>query len=64
MAALANYNPGNELELTVDRDGESVAIAVTLGAHPNDETKAYLGVMIMPVERIQMGAAGRWRAGP
>ena len=40
--------------MTVDRDGESVAIAVTLGAHPNDETKAYLGVMIMPVERIKM----------
>ena len=54
VAALANYNPGNEVELTVDRDGESVAIAVTLGAHPNDETKAYLGVMIMPVERIKM----------
>ncbi len=54
VAALANFNPGDEVELTVDRDGEWVAIAVTLGAHPDDGTKAYLGVMIMPVERIHM----------
>ena len=54
VAALANYSPGDEVELTVDRNGESVAMAVTLGAHPDDETKAYLGLMIMPAERFHI----------
>jgi S1-C subfamily serine protease len=54
VEALANYSPGDGVQVTVDRDGEIVTSTVTLGAHPEDETKAYLGVMIMPVERLRM----------
>ena len=54
VEALANYSPGDGVQVTVDRDGEIVMSTVTLGAHPEDETKAYLGVMIMPVERLRM----------
>ena len=52
--ALAGYSPGDEVEVTVERDGESIATTVTLGAHPDDEDRAYLGVSIMPLERLRM----------
>ena len=51
---LANYSPGDEVSITVNRDGELIAATVTLGAHPDDEDKAYLGVSIMPLERLRM----------
>ena len=54
VEALANYGPGDEVELTVHRDGETIQSAVTLGAHPDDETKAYFGVMIMPATPFRM----------
>ena len=54
VAALANYSPGDEVNLTVDRDGEAITTTVTLGAHPDDETKAFLGVSIMPLDRFRM----------
>jgi S1-C subfamily serine protease len=54
VEALANYGPGNEVELTVHRDGETIQSTVTLGAHPDDESKAYLGVMIMPATPFRM----------
>ena len=52
--ALANYSPGDEVVLSIIRLEESISATVTLGAHPEDETKAYLGVMIMPLERFRM----------
>jgi len=51
---LANYSPGDEVSITVNRDGEMVAATVTLGAHPDDNDKAYLGVSIMPLESLRM----------
>ncbi|MCY4409591.1 MAG: PDZ domain-containing protein [Caldilineaceae bacterium] len=54
VAALADYSPGDEVTLTVDRDGEATTTSVTLGAHPDDNSKAYLGVSIMPLERFRM----------
>ena len=51
---LANYSPGDEVNITLNRDGELIAATVTLGAHPDDEDKAYLGVSIMPLERLRM----------
>ena len=54
VEALAAYSPGDEVELTVVRDGEQLTAAVTLGAHPDDEDKAYLGLMIVPLERFRM----------
>jgi len=54
VEALAAYMPGDEIELTVDRGGEQMTATVALGAHPDDEDKAYLGLMIMPLERFRM----------
>ena len=54
VAALADYSPGDEVTLTVDRDGEAMTTSVTLGAHPEDDTKAYLGVSVMPLEQFRM----------
>ena len=52
--ALAMHSPGDEVEIIVTRDGESIATTVSLGAHPDDEDKAFLGVSIMPLERLRM----------
>lgn len=54
VAALASHSPGDEVEITVTRDGETIAATVTLGAHPDDEEMAFLGVSIMPLERLRM----------
>ena len=54
VEALTAYMPGDEIELTVDRGGEQMTRTVALGAHPDDEDKAYLGLMIMPLERFRM----------
>ncbi len=54
VEALASHSPGDEVEITLTRDGESVTATVTLGAHPDDEDMAFLGVSIMPLERLRM----------
>lgn len=54
VETLANYSPGDEVELTIDRQGEAISTILTLGAHPEDETKAYLGVSVMPLDRFRM----------
>lgn len=54
VEALATHSPGDEVEVTVTRDGETIAATVTLGAHPDDEDKAFLGVSIMPLESLRM----------
>ena len=54
VEALASYSPGDEIVLTVDRGGEQMTATVALGAHPDDEDKAYLGLMIMPLEPFRM----------
>ena len=54
VEALTAFAPGDEVELTLERDGEQMTATVTLGAHPDDEDKAYLGLMIMPLERFRM----------
>lgn len=39
-------NPGDMVTLSILRDGESQEVTVTLGANPDDESQAYLGVNI------------------
>jgi S1-C subfamily serine protease len=47
--ALAGHKPGDSVTLTVeDANGESREVTVTLGEHPDEEGKAYLGVMYQP----------------
>jgi membrane-associated protease RseP (regulator of RpoE activity) len=50
VVAVAEHEPGDSVSLTVRRfpDGEERQIEVTLGPHPDDEGKAYLGVALGP----------------
>ena len=41
---VAQYKPGDKVTLTVWRAGSTRTITVTAGAHPEDATRAYLGV--------------------
>lgn len=50
VALLGDHKPGDVVAVTYERDGESATVEVTLGTHPDDEAKAFLGV--------QLGAAG------
>lgn len=43
-AVLSRYQPGDEITLTVWRFGETRKVTVTLGQHPDDPQRAYLGV--------------------
>ena len=54
--AVAAHKPGDTLSVTVRHavEGKDVDVTITLGANPNDATKAYMGVttrsiMEMPV---------------
>ena len=62
VAALAEYSPGDEVQVTVDRDGEEVTVPVTLAAHPKDEEKAYLGVSIVHMEHSRRGTQDKDRS--
>ncbi len=46
---IAQLAPGDELALQVERGSDSISITVTLGAHPDDASQAYLGVYLAPV---------------
>ncbi len=56
--AIASYSPGDEVELTVERDGEAISLTVTLGAHPDDEEKAFIGVRIAPGHQFRVDMEG------
>lgn len=43
-ALIAGYEPGDDITLTVLRDGEEQEIEVTLGEHPDREGSAFLGI--------------------
>jgi S1-C subfamily serine protease len=53
--AIAEHQPGDEIALTVFRfDGEGEReIEVTLGEHPDEEGKAYLGVWVGSLFRME-----------
>ncbi len=46
---LAGYKPGDTVTLTVWRAGSTSTIKVTLGQHPDDAAKAYLGIQYAEV---------------
>jgi S1-C subfamily serine protease len=60
VRAVARRNPGDELTLTIGRRGEEgdgdqeqgLELSVTLGEHPDDADRAYLGV--------RLGLGGEW----
>ncbi|MCX7669383.1 MAG: PDZ domain-containing protein [Anaerolineae bacterium] len=51
---IARRKPGDKISLTVWRAGDTRTIAVTLGAHPDDAQRAYLGIVYveLPPQRI------------
>ena len=50
IATLARYRPGDSIVLGVDRDGQGVEATVTLGASPDEPTRAFLGVSLETVD--------------
>lgn len=54
---IAAYAPGDEVTLKVQRPGQEAAleVQVTLGQHPDDAEKAYLGVSYLPQTRKWSG---------
>ena len=56
--AVAAHSPGDEVALTVDRDGETITLTVTFGAHPDDEEKAFLGVRTLPAGQFRLHMDG------
>ena len=53
IALLGDHKPGDVVTVTYSRDDETASAEVTLGAHPDDETKAYLGVQLAPAGPAQ-----------
>jgi len=41
---IRQYNPGDEVRITYRRDGREKTVRVTLGRHPDDPNRPYLGV--------------------
>ncbi|UCG23705.1 MAG: PDZ domain-containing protein [Chloroflexota bacterium] len=46
--AVAESSPGDKASLQVERGEETLAVEVTLGNHPEDDGRAYLGLFLAP----------------
>ncbi|GMQ78733.1 MAG: hypothetical protein BMS9Abin02_1267 [Anaerolineae bacterium] len=46
IEAITSMEPGDEISITVERQGESLELNATLGEHPELENQAHLGVYI------------------
>lgn len=59
VALLSDHKPGDKVTVTYSRDDATASAEVTLGEHPDDATKAYMGVQLAPAGparlRMQMG---------
>ena len=45
VESMGSHKPGDEVSLTIIREGEEEQVQVTLAAHPDNPEKGYLGVM-------------------
>ncbi len=52
-AALAAYKPGDSVKLTFRRNADEQTVTVTLGQHPDDATKPYLGITFVTMPMRQ-----------
>jgi S1-C subfamily serine protease len=48
VEVIAGKQPGDVVELTLQRGAESVTVSATLAAHPEDAERGYLGVYLQP----------------
>ena len=46
--AVAELSPGDEVSLQINRGEETLTVEVSLGVHPEDVDRAYLGVFLAP----------------
>jgi len=57
--AIAAHAPGDRVVLTIERPSEeSREVTVTLGEHPEESGKAYLGVEYLPLPRVHVFGDG------
>ena len=49
---IGGYQPGDEVSLELQREGESVTLTAVLGEHPDEAGRAYLGIRVAPAHRI------------
>lgn len=55
---MADFGPGDEIEIEYLRDGSAGSVNVTLGANPEDETKGMIGVTVQTAfETIDLDSA-------
>lgn len=55
---IAAREPGDEVELAIMRDGEELILRAVLGASPDDETAAYLGVSASAFVHVEKHIGG------
>jgi serine protease Do len=48
IESISQKNPGDDVELAVRRGDETLTISVTLDSHPEDASRAYLGIRLAP----------------
>lgn len=49
---LARFEPGDEVDIDVQRDSETVSIVISLSSHPDDPERSYLGVTLLPAPQL------------
>jgi hypothetical protein len=56
--ALAGYSPDDTVEIEFTRDGTASTASITLGAHPDDETRAMIGITVQTAfEQVEPDSA-------
>jgi hypothetical protein len=56
--ALAEYSPDDTVEIEFTRDGTASTASITLGAHPDDETRAMIGITVQTAfEQVEPDSA-------
>lgn len=48
VALIAEKQPGDEVELTIQRAAETITLSLTLAPHPEDAERGYMGVYLQP----------------
>ncbi len=49
---LSQYSPGQTIELQIERNSEVKVVSLVLGAHPEDSSRAFIGVTLINDERL------------
>lgn len=55
---VREHKPGDTIELAVERDSEKLTIELTLGEHPDEEGKPYMGIYYETVSPVASRSRG------